>query len=126
MTLETKTITPETVVGEVQALKNKGYRFVTMTCLDLDADTCEIMYHFDKDLELVHLRMTGIAKGSTVPSISQQLFAAFLVENEIRDQYGLCFEGLVLDFGGTLYLEDDVRRTPFCKYTITEKTSAEG
>jgi ABC-type glycerol-3-phosphate transport system substrate-binding protein len=42
------------------------------------------------------------------------------VENEIIDQFGVTFENLVLDFGGSLYLDDndDITATPFCKYGV--------
>jgi ech hydrogenase subunit D len=85
----------------------------------------ELLYHFDKDLKDRHLRMK-IAKGASVPSISPVYFAAFLIENEIEDQFGVKFDGLVLDFGGTLYLEEEVMRTPFCKYGVTRTDGAAG
>ncbi len=59
-----------------------------------------------------------------MPSISPVYFAAFLIENEIEDQFGIKFDGLVLDFGGTLYLEEEVMRTPFCKYGRDRKDGA--
>ena len=117
MAYETITVTPETVVGEVTKIKEEGYRFVTMTAVDIDDDNAELMYHFDKDLELRHLRMS-VAKKAPAPSVSGVYFAAFLIENEIEDQFGITFDGLVLDFGGTLYLEEEVKRTPFCKYGV--------
>ena len=69
-----------------------------------------------------HLRVT-VAKKVPVPTLSTVFFAAFLVENEIQDQFGIKFDGLVVDFGGTLYLDDDeeVIRTPFCKYGVVRK-----
>ena len=119
------TVGPEAIAAEVAKLKGEGHRFVTMTCVDLDEVNAELIYHFDKDLALSHLRMT-VAKKSPVPSISGVYFAAFLVENEIQDQFGLKFDGLALDFGGTLYLDDDeeVMRTPFCKYGVVRKGGA--
>ena len=51
-----------------------------MTAVDIDEDNVELMYHFDKDLELLHLRMT-VAKKAPAPSISGVYFAAFLIEN---------------------------------------------
>ncbi len=117
MAYETITVTPETVVGEVTKIKDEGYRFLTMTAVDLDEENIDLMYHFDKDLDPRHLRMT-VAKKNSVPSISGVYFAAFLIENEIEDQFGTQFDGLVLDFGGTLYLEEEVMRTPFCKYGV--------
>jgi ech hydrogenase subunit D len=70
--VEEKTIpvTPETVVGEVTKIKAEGCRLITMTCVDLDEESFEILYHFDKDLKDRHLRMKG-AKGAPVPSISR-------------------------------------------------------
>jgi len=118
------TVTPETVVAEVAKIKVDGYRLITMSCVDLDEEKVDLLYHFDKDLKEKHLRMT-VAKKAPVPSISPVYFAAFLIENEIEDQFGLKFDGLVLDFGGTLYLEEEVMRTPFCKYGVVRK-GAEG
>jgi len=77
----------------------------------------DILYHFDKGLELKHLRLAA-AKTSPVPSISPVYFAALLVENEIQDHFGLRFEGLVVDYQGTLYLEEEALKTPYCRYSI--------
>lgn len=114
------TITAEALCGQVRDLKKQGYRLVTMTCVDIDETTVEVLYHFDKDLQMVHLRMPH-AKATPIPSISDIYFAAFLVENEMQDHFGICFKDLVIDYGQTLYLEDEVRRTPFCKYSVAHK-----
>lgn len=120
---KTKPVTLETVVGEVTKIKAEGYRLITMTCVDIDEEHVELLYHFDKELQDIHLRMSA-AKKTPVPSISPVYFAAFLIENEIEDQFGIKFDGLVLDFGGTLYLEEEVMRTPFCKYGVIRKDAA--
>ncbi|MDX9860658.1 MAG: NADH-quinone oxidoreductase subunit C [Rhodospirillales bacterium] len=122
---KTNPVTLETVVGEVTKMKADGYRLITMTCVDLDEENVELLYHFDKDLKDRHFRMT-VAKKSPVPSISPVYFAAFLIENEIEDHFGIKFDGLVLDFGGTLYLDEEVMRTPFCKYGVTRTDGAAG
>lgn len=117
--LSTQRVTKATLVQKVEALKARGWRFVTITCLELDETGLEFIYHFDRELEMTHLRMAA-SKTEVMPSISACFFAAFLVENEIIDQFGTTFENLVLDFGGTLYLDDDdeIQATPFCKYGI--------
>lgn len=122
--LDTIAVTKTTLQDEVVKVKADGYRFVTMTCLEIDEETLEFIYHFDKDLELKHFRLQS-KKTDPMPSISPQFFAAFLVENEIIDQFGTTFEGLVLDFGGTLYLDedDDITATPFCKYGVKQAPS---
>lgn len=117
---KTVIVTPDTVVGEVTKIKEEGYRFVTMSTVDLDEESIDVLYHFDKALVERHLRMV-VSKTKPVPSVSGVYFAAFLIENEIQDHFGLKFEGLVLDFGGTLYLEEEVMRTPFCKYGVVRK-----
>ena len=32
---------------------------------------------------------------------------------------------MVLDFGGTLYLDEEVTRTPFCKYGVVRKDAGD-
>ena len=120
--LETIEVTHETLKDEIHRLLDAGYRLETMTCVDIDDNTVDLLYHFTKDLQLIHLRMKQ-SKSENVPTISDVLFAAFLVENEIQDQFGLCFEGLVLNFSNFLYLDEEVATTPFCKYGITRKES---
>ena len=111
------TISPENVVGEAAKIKAEGYRFVTLSCVEIDDTTVDILYHFDRDLQLKHLRLT-VLKDTLVPSISPVYFAAFLVENEIQDLFGIRFQGLAVDYDRTLYLEEDVKKTPFCKYVV--------
>lgn len=111
-----KEITMETIVGEVSKLKSGGQRLVTLSCTELDADNFDIIYTFDKELVLTHLRVT-IPKGTSCPSISGVYFTSLLVENEIQDQFGLLFDGLVLDFGRTLYLDEEITTIPLCNNT---------
>jgi len=118
-------VTPETVVSQTLDMKKKGYRLVTLSCVELDADTLDILYHFDKDLDLMHLRLTA-PKNKAVPSISSVYFASFLVENEIQDQFGIRFEGLVLDYDRTLYLEEEVRDAPCCRIAVSEEEKNKG
>ncbi|MFH1241382.1 MAG: NADH-quinone oxidoreductase subunit C [Pseudomonadota bacterium] len=117
---EVISVTPDTLVSKTLDMKNSGYRLVTLSCVELDADTVDILYHFDKDLRLRHLRLT-IPKTRKVPSISPVFFAAFLVENEIQDQFGIRFDGLALDYDRTLYLEDAIKGAPYCRIAVSEE-----
>ncbi len=119
--LETRQIQAGSLKGEILLLKDQGYRFVTITCVDLDQESVDLIYTFDRGLEMVHLRIRQ-PKAESAPSVSDILFAAFLVENEIQDQFGICFDGLVLDFQNRLYLEEEVARTPFCRYNVTRNS----
>jgi len=108
----------------VVKLTARGHRFVTVTCTELEPGQVDLIYHFDKDLELVNLRLTA-SIGAGVPSISEVCRPAFLVENEIKDQFGLNFAGLVLDYQGTFYLDEEVKAGPFCKLSVREKSEPE-
>jgi ech hydrogenase subunit D len=119
------TITAADVVATATRMKSSGYRLVTLTALEPDAARMEIIYHFDKDLTMQHFRLT-IPREQPVASISGVYFAALLVENEIQDHFGLRFDGLVLDYDQHLYLEEEVGRTPFCKYSVVPKNGAPG
>jgi len=118
-------VDPDVLVGAVAKLKVQGWRLVTLSCTEIDATSVDILYHFDKGLELKHLRLAA-AKTSPVPSISSVYFAALLVENEIQDHFGLTFDGLIVDYKGTLYLEEEALKTPYCRFSLrpTEKSQA--
>ena len=119
MSIEATVVTAGQLVAEVAKLKADGWRLVTLTSVELDAVNMEILYHFDRDLVLKNLRLT-VAKGASVPSISGVIFAAFLVENEVRDQFGITFEGLVLDYQGRLMTDcaQTPATSPFCRYAV--------
>jgi ech hydrogenase subunit D len=127
MSIEATAIAPARLVAEVTRLKAEGWRLVTLTSVELDEKAMEILYHFDRELALRHLRVR-VDKGGTLPSISGVLFGAFLVENEIRDQFGLTFEGLVLDYQGKLL--GDAAQTPatspFCRYQAKKAVAETG
>ncbi|MEZ4529315.1 MAG: NADH-quinone oxidoreductase subunit C, partial [Desulfobacterales bacterium] len=92
-------VTADRLVGETARIKVEGYRFVTMSCVETGENEIEILYHFDKDLKLIHF-LLRVSKDTPVPSISPVWFSAFLVENEIQDLFGIRFAGLVLDYEG--------------------------
>jgi len=114
---EAETITLDQVKSMAQENKDAGHRFLTMTVVNLNNDFLDILYHFDNNLAMHHYRLT-VAVGVPVPTISDIYFCSLLIENESRDHYGIIFEGLVLDFKGSLYLEPDIiaplMRGPSC------------
>jgi len=119
MSINATTIAPAQLLAEATRLKSEGFRFVTMSSVELDQTNMEILYHFDRDLALTNLRVP-VEKGGRLPSLSGLLFGAFLVENEIRDQFAIVFDGLVLDYQGKLYSEtaQTAASSPFCKYHV--------
>jgi len=117
-------VSRETLVGEVAKIKVQGYRFVTLSCAQRDEDTFDVFYHFDQNLVLKNLKLS-VSRDVTVPSITPVYFAAFLVENEIQDLFGIIFNGLVVDYQRTLYLEKEIKVAPFCWCTVTETPGIE-
>ena len=105
----------DNIVEEVNKIKSEGYRFVTMTCVEINDAALTLFYHFDKNLELKHFQMT-ISRDSSLPSISSVFFAAFLVENEIQDLFGIQFTDLAVNYSRTLYFEGKDAFIPFSKY----------
>lgn len=114
-------VTTATLLHEVAAKHPQGYRFVTMTCTDL-GDSLDIMYHFDKDYRLESLRLR-LPKGQELPSISMIYFAAAVVENEIKDLFGLPIKGLVIDYEGRFLLAEGAPKAPQSK-TLEEVMAA--
>lgn len=94
-------------------LKRQGYRLVTMTCTDL-GDAHDVLYHFDKDYALRHLRVR-VPHGESLPSITELFFAAVLVENEIQDLFGLTVTGMVVDYKGRFILSEGAPVAPLNK-----------
>ena len=119
---EATPITLDEVRGVAKRMFAGSWRLVTQTVNDRGDEGVDILFHYDKDLEEQHFRLT-VSKGTVIPSISGIYFAALLVENENRDLFGLEYEGLVLDFNRTLYLEEagDPIVAPFCKISTFTK-----
>jgi len=111
MNEEVVDISPDQLLAACARMKIDGCRFVTMSCVAMDESTHMLLYHFDKDLKLAHFRLT-VGREESLPSITPVYFAAFLVENEIQDQFGLGFHGLVVNYERTLYLDQEAGTAP--------------
>lgn len=102
-----------TLLPRVRQFADKKARLATITCLDVGGGF-ELIYHFDQNLELSHLRLP-VGEDEEVPSISGVYLAAFLVENEIKELFGVKITGLAVDYGGRLLLSADGPQTPMRK-----------
>ena len=91
--------------AEALRLRDAGWRFVTASCVG-GASGWTIVYHFERDDRLHHLRLEAMA-GVPIPAIDAAYPGAFLVENEISELQGPAFEGLSIDYGGRLYRDFD-------------------
>lgn len=106
-------ITPDAVAQYVATMPHEGYRFVTITCVDLGGEL-DLIYHFDRGYELTNLRMR-LPRGTPLQSISGVYFAAAIVENEIKDLFGVPVEGLAIDYQGHLLLAEGAPESPMSK-----------
>jgi ech hydrogenase subunit D len=106
----------DTIITETKKLKDAGFRLVTLSSSDL-GESIDLLYHLDNDLEMANLRV-NVPKGKKTPSITSVYPCAVLVENEIKEHFGVDFDGLSLDFSGMLYLDEEVQKTPFCKIGV--------
>lgn len=117
-------ITLDQVRPVAQANLDAGYRFVTLTVVNLGDGRLDIIYHYDKNLTMRHYRLT-VPVGQNVPSISGIYFCAMLIENESRDHYGIIWDDIVVDFQGSLYLEQEtpppLLRGPSCTLSTLVK-----
>lgn len=86
----------------VQKLKDDGYRFVQLLCVNTD-DGIDIQYSFMKDGVLENYTIPQVKEGTEVPSITDKYFAAFVFENEAHDLFGVNIVGSLLDFKGNFY-----------------------
>ncbi|WP_018962514.1 NADH-quinone oxidoreductase subunit C [Coprothermobacter platensis] len=122
--IEAKEITLDNLLSEVKNYHDNGYRLVTTTCMEVDDDKLEILYHFDKDFKLENLRLT-VDKNQTIPSISSIYFCAVLSENEMQDMFGLKIDGMVVDYGGKFLLGEDSPLSPMAHIQIVAKEQGE-
>lgn len=110
-------ISVDQLLGKVQDMFHQGYRFVTSTSVDIGEEGVDITYHFDKNYEMVNYRIK-VPKGAQIPSISGIYFSAAIVENEIKELFGVDFLGMVVDYGGHMLLTDDAPENPMLRQQI--------
>ena len=95
-------VTPGSLVEEVKRRFEQGWRLVQIGVTAL-GELIEVNYSFDRDLRFENLRLQLPVTAPRLPSVSGIYWCAFLYENEIHDLFGITFEGLALNFKGSLY-----------------------
>lgn len=117
-------ISKDALLGYVQKMMYNGYRFITATCVDNGDGTNDLLYHFDKKMVMKHAKIT-IAKEEEVPSISKIYFCAILVENELKELFGININNIAIDYGGHMLLSDEELVSPMSRQiTIVKKGEA--
>jgi ech hydrogenase subunit D len=115
-----KEISKDQLLSETQKFAGQGYRFVTTSCVDLGEGNLDVLYHFDKDTALQNLRIK-VKRGEEVPSISKIYLCAVLIENEMKELFGLNIAGMAIDYGGHMLLTPEAMKNPQAKITIEQR-----
>lgn len=97
---------------KVQKMFDDNYRFITVTCVDL-GDQFDLLYHFGKEYEMEHLRLK-LKKDEELESVSNIYFCALLVENEIKDLFGVKINNILIDYQGKFLLSEGAPDAPMC------------
>ncbi len=106
----------------VESRKEEGWRYVQTLAVNTEFGI-ELIYTFMLDGKMVNSVITGLAKGDTMPSITDLYLEAFVFENEIHDLFGVSFEGLAIDFGGHFY--QVAQETPMTIISPEQKAARE-
>lgn len=93
----------ENITALAHERKAQGWRYVQTLGVNTE-EGIDIIYSFMKDGQLVNSVVTGVQKTDTVPSITDDFFAAFVFENELSDLFGVNVENIAIDFGGNFYV----------------------
>ena len=106
------------LLGAAQKMQFEGYRFITITCIHNETGPFELIYHFGREYDMRNYRMY-VTQDASVPSISRIYFCALLVENEVKELFGVNITDIVIDYGGHLLLSDGAPTTPMAGGQIT-------
>lgn len=89
------------LISKVSKLKEDGYRMGQACCTKVSAGF-EILYSFDKNHELLNLKLT-IPEEEEIMSITGVYWSAFIYENEMQDLFGVKFQSMALNYGGHFF-----------------------
>jgi Ni,Fe-hydrogenase III component G len=119
-------IKKDELLAEGRKFLDTGGKFVTAVCSDL-GEHLEVTYFFSHDAGTV---MNGlrynVTKDEEVPSFSGVTLATVLIENEMKELFGLKVTDLAIDYGGHLLLAQDSPVTPLLKTYKVTSTTAKG
>jgi Ni,Fe-hydrogenase III component G len=110
-----KEISKDQLLAEVKKYADSKAKFVTGSCNDL-GDKLEVTYYFNASpgMDMSALRFV-VGKGEEVPSMTGIYLTAVLIENEMKELFGLKVKDLAIDFGGHMMLAQDSPVLPMLK-----------
>jgi len=115
-----RTVSKSELITEIEKMLAQGYRLGTASCLD-SGDRFEVIYHFELGVDLANVRV-HIGKNDSLPSISHIYPSASLIENEMKELFGINIVGSTIDFkGGMLHGQESPKATMFRAIPIVIK-----
>lgn len=109
----TRPVSVGDLAAAVEAMAARHLRFVTATCLDM-GETFDIYYHFADGVKLDNLLVT-IPREAELPSITAVYLGAFLVENEMKELFGINVVDIAIDYKGRLFMTELDQPHPMAK-----------
>lgn len=103
----------EELLVAAQKYFDENYRLVTITCVD-DGEKVRLIYSFDRELALENLEIS-FTRDQAIPSITLIYPCAFLVENEMKELFGIKIDNIALDLNGRLYLVEGAQEAPMTR-----------
>lgn len=92
---------PDEIPETIGRLKDEGYRMVQICAVPAEGRN-DLVYSFDKDMELLNLKVS-VPFDRSMESITSVYWAAFVYENEIHDLFGVEFTNSKLDYKGNFF-----------------------
>jgi NADH:ubiquinone oxidoreductase subunit C len=114
MKVDTIKASPEAIVASAQKYFDDGCRLVAATCVE-EGEELRVIYSFDRELSLENLEIST-PREKAIPSLTGVYACAFLIENEMKELFGLEIDGLSLDLGGRMYLVDGAEPAPMADH----------
>ena len=100
--MEFTPIALEDLHHEAAVKKTDGWRFIQTHAVNTD-NGIDLYYSFMKNGVVDNLKVSGVTKDQSVPSITDLFLAAFVFENEARELFGVDMRDIAIDFAGGLY-----------------------
>jgi NADH:ubiquinone oxidoreductase subunit C len=120
----TRPVAVSDLCAAAEAMATRNLRFVTATCLDMGA-TFDIYYHFADGVKLDNLLVT-IPRDAELPSITASYLGAFLVENEMKELFGINVVDIGIDYNGRLFMTELDQAHPMAKVQSCAAPTVEG
>jgi len=113
MKIDAIAVSVENLSATVKKSFADGHRLITITCVD-EGEKFRLLYSFDNELSVENLELS-LTKGEAAPSISFIYPCAFLVENEMKELFGVKIDDIKLDLGGRLYMVPGAKEAPMLR-----------